>query len=313
MKGQDASVLKWLLEKDQPSVRYNALLQLLDRPEEDEDVREARSEISRRGWARDVLKAQKPGGFWESREDLYMPKYTATNWRAIVLADLGLTAENSRIKATCSLFFSDWLPNGKFYEEEEVCVVGNLARTLSRFGYASDPRVQRLYDWLVEAQKEDGGWHCSPKEMGTLDCWEALAAYAALPRSKWGRRMTRSVERGAEFYLQRRLFRQGRRYEPWFRFHYPVHYYYDILVGLDVITALGFAGDRRLAPALRILEEKRRPDGAWNMDAIHRDLGPGAGYWPKTTVIPFGLERKGERSKWITLTCLRVLKRVREA
>jgi hypothetical protein len=47
------------------------------------------------------------------------------------------------------------------------------------------------------------------------------------------------VERSAEYYLERELHIQGERYEPWYRFHWPVHYYYDLLVGLDCLTALG--------------------------------------------------------------------------
>ena len=66
-----------------------------------------------------------------------------------------------------------------------------------------------------------------------------------------------SIQRGAGFYLERKLFEEGGpKYRPWFRLHYPVHYYYDILVGLDVITALGFGGDKRLTPALEILSRK---------------------------------------------------------
>ena len=37
--------------------------------------------------------------------------------------------------------------------------------------------------------------------------------------------------------------------------------YYDILVGLDILTQLGFGCDRRLRPPLDILMEKRRGDG----------------------------------------------------
>jgi hypothetical protein len=125
--------------------------------------------------------------------------------------------------------------------------------------------------------------------------------------------MKRSVERGAEFYLERELFKQGhRRYLPWLRFHYPVHYYYDLLVGLDVITSLGYADDRRLKAVLQILQTKRRPDGTWALDAIHPDLGAGAGYRFRKRPQRFALEREGRPSKWITLTALRVLKRSEE-
>ena len=164
---------------------------------------------------------------------------------------------------------------------------------------------------------EDGGWHCFYEKAfgrGTLDCWEGSSAFAVLPRSSWTRSIKRSVERGAEFYLRKNLFKQGKKYLPWLRFHYPVHYYYDLLVGLDVLTKLGYGDDERLDPALEIMKSKRSKDGRWDLEAVHPDLGLGAGYRVnKKRVTPFALEAKGQPSKWITLTCLRVLKMVEEA
>jgi hypothetical protein len=205
---------------------------------------------------------------------------------------------------------------GSTWSRSELCLTGNLARTLLLCGYGEDPRVLSALDWLVKNQMDDGGWHCMYERAfgrGTLDCWEGLSAFAVFPRAKWTRRMKRSVENGVEFYLDRELFRQGRPYQPWLRFHYPVHYYYDLLVGLDAITSLGYANDRRLKPALQILEQKRSRDGTWLLDDIHPDLGIGAGYRFKRQPKRFALEKQGRPSKWITLTALRVLKRVDEA
>jgi hypothetical protein len=125
--------------------------------------------------------------------------------------------------------------------------------------------------------------------------------------------MNGAIARGAEFYLERRLFKEGRRYEPWFRLHYPNHYYYDILVGLDVLTQLGFAADRRLRPALKILTDKRLRNGTWQIDRAHPDvLGPKAAQYQKG-VKPLLVEQPGKPSKWLTLKALRVLKRVEDA
>ena len=232
---------------------------------------------------------------------------------ALILSDLGLTKENKRVRKAVDLFFKEWLaiPSMTNIFNDEVCVVGNTARMLTRFGYGDDPRVRRLFDRLVEDQKQDGGWHCFESSKGTLDCWEALAAFAALPKSKLTRKIKNSIERGAEFYLERRLFDDGeKKYLPWFRFHYPNHYYYDVLLGLDVITRLGYGGDRRFRAALEILKQKRREDGTWIIDKGHPDLGVGAQYSLRKKVSPFALEEAGKPSKWITLTALRVLKRV---
>ena len=235
------------------------LVDLLGRPQSDTEVKRAYSNISKKGWAFDILRKQKEKGYWESRKSLYRPKYTATNWRAIVLSDLGLTSENKNIRKAADLFFKYWLalPSGDNIFNDEVCIVGNAARMLTRFGYGDDFRVRKLFDRLVEDQKDDGGWHCFESTHGTLDGWEGLAAFAVLPKSKRTKSINKSVERGAEFYLERNLFREGK-YLPWFRFHYPNHYYYDILVGLDVITNLGYGGDKRLSSALRIPEGQAR-------------------------------------------------------
>jgi hypothetical protein len=315
-KAEYKHVLDWLLEADQPSVKFYALTDLLGREEKDQEVKQTYSEISKRGWAYDILKLQNRSGYWERRKNLYRPKYTATNWRAIVLSDLGLTARTPRVKRMAELFFKDWmqLPSGENIFNDEVCIVGNTARMLTRIGYEDDFRVRKLFDRLVEDQKEDGGWHCFESDKGTLDGWEGLAAFAALPKSKQTKKIKSSIEKGAEFYLERRLYREGKaNYTPWLRLHYPNHYYYDILVGLDIMTKLGYEGDKRLGPALEILKKKRQKDGTWIMDRAHPDIGRASNYTLRGKIKPFVLEEQGRPSKWITLTALRVLKRIEES
>jgi len=317
-------VLDWLLEESQPSVRYRTLIDLLGHKETDPEVRRARARISRVGWGYEQLRQQGPKGFWEPREPknvgewvnfLYFPYYVATNWRALVLSDLGLDASNPRIKKVADLLFEYKLRLGSpfnfFYEE--ACISANTARMLTRFGYADDRRVRKLYDWLLEDQRDDGGWNCSQGTPGTMDVWEPLAAFAALPKPKRSARVERAIARGAEFYLERRLFREGRPYAPWLRLHYPNHYFYDILVGLDVITDLGYSDDRRLRPALEILTDKRRRDGRWLMERVHPDIGPGGNAHPDRSTRPLVIEPAGKPSKWITLKALRVLRRVEDA
>ena len=325
---KDKQAIDWLLKDDQPSVRYYTMTDLLNRKEKDPEVRDTYSLIPRKGWAKQILKLQKPRGYWEPKEPkptnlhewldfLYHPKYVSTNWRAIVLSDLGLTSQELRIRKIADLFFKYKLRIGSMINifNDEVCIVGNAARMLARFGYADDHRVRKLFDRLLEDQKEDGGWHCFEIRHGTLESWEALAAFAALPKSKRTRKIERSIARGAEFYLERKLFEEGKRkYSPWFRFHYPNHYYYDILLGLDLMTRLGYADDKRLEPALKILSDKRQSEGTWLLDKVHPDIAPGAGYdIDVRKVKPFALEKPGEPSKWITLTALRVLKKVEDA
>lgn len=317
-----SEVREWLLEPSQPAVRHGTLVDLLDRREADPEVRESLAAVPRRGWGRDILRLQRPGGYWESRNDLYRPKYTATMWRFLVLSDLGLPGSDPRMRRTCELFLTEYARgDGGFdmpdADPSEHCLTGNLARVLIRSGYLGDRRVRSAIDWIVNTQMDDGGWHCFVRTAfgrGTLDAWEGLNALSYLPRDRRTPRIRRAAEAGAEFFLERGLLRQGRRrYVPWYRTHYPIYYYYDFLVGLDILTRLGYGGDKRLRPALELLESKRRRDGTWALDRVHPDLGAGAGYRFRRPPRRFALETEGQPSKWITLTALRVLKLAEEA
>lgn len=233
----------------------------------------------------------------------------------LILSDIGVTKEDHRISNACELWIRRFAKkdggfNGDLARISEMCITGNTARTLVKFGYVNHPRVKSAFQWLVKDQKENGGWRCGWRR-GILDGWEAMSAFAAYPREKWTRSIKRAVEKGAEFYLDREMHKEGKRYEPWYRFHYPVHYYYDLLVGLDFMTALGFGNDRRLKFALSVLNEKRRADGRWNLDAVHPDLeGPIAKSYARKPPTPFYLEPVGQPSKMITFLALRVLKRI---
>ncbi|HLF06092.1 MAG TPA: prenyltransferase/squalene oxidase repeat-containing protein, partial [Thermoplasmata archaeon] len=201
----------------------------------------------------------------------------------------------------------------------ELCLTGNTARMFIQLGRGDIPHVKQSLDWLADTQLEDGGWDCFGRKKGTLDCWEALSAYAALGVKRLTKKWKRSAERGAEFYLERGLLNEGGSiWAGWKRIHYPNHYYYDFLVGLEILTLLGYGEDPRLRPALAMLRKKRRPDRTWAIDKMHPDLPPGHGYraahskvkaWA-ATLKPQIVEAPRTPSKWITLRALGVLKRV---
>jgi hypothetical protein len=61
----EQQVIDWLLEEDQPSVRYYTLADLRGRKESDPEARLAHPNTPRTGWAEAILRLQKPGGYWE--------------------------------------------------------------------------------------------------------------------------------------------------------------------------------------------------------------------------------------------------------
>jgi hypothetical protein len=312
------TALSWLLEHSQPSVRYLALTQLLGRTEGDPEVRSAKQKVAKVGWAAEILAKQTPGGWWVDGESFYTPKYLSTNWMLLILADLGLTKSNPRIAKACDAWIKRFAKkDGGFgaddWRTSHLCIVGNTARALVQFGYVDHPKVQSAFEWMVKNQAKLGGWSCFGSGRN-LDSWEPMSAFAIYPKQKWNKGMKLAVEKGAEFFLQRELHKQGSHYSPWYRFHYPIHYYYDILVGLDFITALGYGDDPRLKFALSLLKKKRRRDGRWVLDAVHPDVAGGMADWyrrnPKHKPTAFSLETPGRSSKMVTLTAMGVLGRI---
>jgi hypothetical protein len=318
---KEDKVLGWLLQDDQPSIKFLASDHFLERRNGGSGSSSVRRQLLARGWAAEILAKQKKGGWWEGKESLYQPKYLSTNWMLLILSDLGLSKSDRGISKACELWIKAFAkPDGGFgmdgAKSSHLCVVGNTARALVRFGYADHPRVRSAFEWMVKNSAEKGGWSCFGSGRN-LDSWEPLSAFAVYPRQKWTKGMKQVVEKGAEFFLERELHLQGDHYEPWYRFHYPNHYYYDLLVGLDFMTALGYGGDRRLRHAVGVLEKKRRPDGRWNLDAVHPDVEGGMEEWfrkhPKRAPVPFTLEKVGEPSKMVTLRALHVLKRLEDS
>jgi len=318
------AVLDWLLEEDQPAVRYLALTQLLGGKPSDPEVREARSKLPSVGWVHDVLGRRDPAGWWVRDRGWLEPRFVGTHWNMLALADLGATREIPAVSQSAEY----WMAKsplegggvGGFGKGKGPhCYTANMARGLLRLGYEDDPRVRRTLEWIVRTAHPKGGWSCrfssaGPATSRTLDAWEGLGAFAVYPRSKWSASMGECVERAAEYFLERELHLQGDRYEPWYRFHWPVHYYYDLLVGLDCLTALGYGEDRRLGFALDLLRSKRRPDGRWNLDAHQVDPDPESARWfeehPDRRPIPLAFETPGRPSKMVTLRALTVLSRV---
>src|SRR5438445_1125607 len=145
---------EWLADPAQPAARYRYLAEVEGVPPESEPGRTAFRQIPRRGWAADILRKQDPRGFWVHRKSLYRPKYVATNWRLLVLADLGLTVRHPGVSRGVKLILEDVggpdRPFGRPGGEPHFCFVGNTARMMILFGLDEDRRVWASLDWLAD-------------------------------------------------------------------------------------------------------------------------------------------------------------------
>jgi hypothetical protein len=306
----ECSILDWLLEPDEPILRWWTLRDLLDRPPDDPDVATARSAIPFSEPARSILAAQQPRGTWTNDKHLYSPKHTATHWQLDLLADFGFTAADVPARRACDLFFTWQLPSGAFGMTkrdagEEPCVTGRTLCQFERFGLGHEAGVQRAWAWLEATQRRDGGWHCRHTPLRVRpdapSCF--LATFKVLQACAGRRGGPPEMARRAAAYVRDCLLdpRMGRYTSPalWERFTYPDHWY-DAISVLELLSCFGYGPeDERIARTIELVLSQQRSNGAW------ADNGPLA--FRGATLYPFGTP--GEASKWVTLRALRALKR----
>src|SRR2546422_10009068 len=141
-------VLDWLLEPEQPSVRYLALTRLLGKSETDSDVKQAKPGIPWAGGAAGMLARRNPAGWWVRDAHPMSPKYVAMNWNLLALSDLGATRATPEVRASCELWMEKsplngggvgGMSNGEGHRRQP----GNMARARIWMGGGGDRRPRK--------------------------------------------------------------------------------------------------------------------------------------------------------------------------
>jgi hypothetical protein len=314
----------WLLEPENPSVRFWALQQLEGKPANHPDVKDAQDAVMTTPCVKSILKAQKGEGHWGHYDDLYNPKYTATTHTLLILAELGAkrTPKIEQAIEHVFLFQRDsghflWdMPKtakGKASEVKDACCLdGNILYYLIHFGYLKDERTKRLLDFQVEYHSDDvGGWKCRafPIDRNGVfpeNCFmggaKMLRALAQIPKAQRSSDLNRIIDQEVEIILKNGIYKylrnpDGSRKEKagWKRFGFPLFYQSDALEVLDTLTALGVK-DERMQDSIDLVRESKQSD-RWLLKNTFNGK------------MLCEIEEKNKPSKWITLRTLRVFQR----
>jgi hypothetical protein len=161
----------WLLEDNNPSVRYFALRDILEKTKDDAQLQEARLEIAKKGLMPDIMAKQEEEGYWEMPENFYNAKYRGTVWQLLILAEIGADNTDVNIRKACEFILNNSQDpesggfahsasikkGGGRHSEVIPCLTGNMVWSLIRLGYLDDPRVQRAIKWISDYQRFDDG------------------------------------------------------------------------------------------------------------------------------------------------------------
>ncbi len=323
------NVTEWLLEDDNPSVKYWTLRNLLEYGEDDFLVKSARRHIMQSGPIPNVLSRLNEEGHYEDFATVqeygpdraaygYLPKYRGTVWQLVLFADLAADPADPRVRRLCDYVLEhSWQPSGLFSmvgnQYLAPCFQGNMVNALSRLGYATDPRVVKALDVLLEYGRFDDGDFTTPRQFpyrGTRDrCCGRHTCYAGalkslktallLPREHWDARTSDFVQRGVDYFLAHHVFHSSHSPEKLLHksiteISFPNFVYPDFLEILTTLLLLG-VHDSRMEEAIELLRSKQQPNGRWRLE---RDV--------PTMHVPLG--RKHRESKWATFRAEYALK-----
>ncbi|MEJ2187010.1 MAG: hypothetical protein P8Z36_13915 [Gemmatimonadota bacterium] len=95
----ETPILEWLLDPADPALRTRVLLDLLDRPSDDDEVQHARRRIPDQPWVRATLAAHNGDGTWGRG---FYHKYDGTSWVLLHLSEVGVPMDLPAIQAGVS-------------------------------------------------------------------------------------------------------------------------------------------------------------------------------------------------------------------
>jgi hypothetical protein len=298
-KNLNGDPLPWLLDPENPSVRYWTLIDILDRPVIDPDVQETRAAIIQQPLVKELFALQRPEGHWG--DDETKPHTAQGAVGALSLLYMLGVPPDERTTAGCDSFLKNCQhESGGFSMTRKLrsgifpCTTGTHFPFLVYFGLGDDPRMRAAFAFLIEDMSTDDVLDCGRYQH--RDClWGAISALdglAVLPTDMHSEQSKRVVTGLANVLLDARYDFEGE-HKRWLTFGVPRAW--DLLSALKALAAHGYVQDSRFEPLLELVLNRQDDQGRWLCGSVSRT-------WP--------IEKRNQPSKWITLDALRVLKQV---
>ena len=322
------TTLNWLLEPDDPGVRYLALRDLTKLPTDDPEFISAREKAYENGPIAHVLKNMHPEGYWSKPGPGYSPKYRSIVWVLILLAQLGASVEHDqRIKTACNYLMAHAYSEGGYFSHNGVfsrtfdCLQGNLCWALTSLGF-KDPRLEDAFEWMARSVTGEGvapktdteaalryyEFNCGPvfqcsANAGLPCAWGAakiMLAFSLLTKDQLTAPIQRAIQTGVDFIFNVEPTKANWPFRKeisraWWKFGFPVYYVTDLLQISEALVPLGYGSDPRMQSLFKLIQNKADPQGRWKLEYEYN-----AKTWGS-----YGT--KGEPNKWVTLRALRVL------
>jgi hypothetical protein len=311
-------LIQQLLNSDEACIRYKTRVNVLGEDPDSARNNALRTQIKESTRVNTLLSQDPAAGPPSSHP---YAKWYGAHWILAKLAEIGYPAGDDRLIPWREQVLSWLLP--KRTVRNAPTINGRVRRCASQEGNAvyyllalglADERVDLLVSHLLEWQWPDGGWNCdknpSADNSSFHETWLPLRGLVAYAKRSADRDVSIAIERAAEIFLKRKLFRRQRDgqviHPDFLLFHYPAYWHYDLLTGLKVMAEAVFIQDPRCSEALDMLEGKQLPTGGWAAEAKYYH------FTDKVTsgreLVDWGSTGKTRRNEFVSVEALCVLK-----
>lgn len=315
----EMQLMDWLLEPENPNVRYFTLKKINRTSVNDTDMKKIQEEIINSSPVKEILALQRPSGYWDNDESATTPMYVSTAYQLILLAELGANWIQPEIKRAVGIVFDQAQDEcGAFpyesdrYEKHKpfdfICLDAMVSYGLIGLEVPySDRRMRKAVDHIATALGS-GDYRCRFNK-GAECTWgvvKALRVLSCIPKEKRSDEVEKAIENTVDYLLSHNIAAAefphkegGTTSKHWFNLGWPRSYQADILQTALVLSDLGYGQAPRLKPVADFLLSKRLDNGAWPLEDT----------WNKMSV-PFVRKSKRAASKWISWQVFYVLKSI---
>lgn len=298
-------VLNWLLEPENPSLRYRTIVEVLDEHPNDPEALNCKKQIAESYPVKNLLKRMHPDGYWLQKhhstgkmlgEGVEYGAFGTTHYCLSYLAELGLDRTNSQVSKAAERYLNLQMEDGDFYKHFS-CLLGLNIRTFTMLGYGDDLRIKKSISLLLNTIRSDGGYLCDshegkyktkPVKSCIRGSVKSLLAFSYLPKY-WGHeRVKKLVD---YFMLRDGIFKSTNLNElvnkDMERSSYPITWRANVFEVLLALSKMGYGKHDKLERAWIFLDEKADENGRYVLD-----------WAPEQS--PWNVGQRNLPNKWVT-------------
>jgi len=281
------------------------MVELLDKPRDDIEVQECRSQIPESDPVKVLLGRMHPEGYWLQKhprtnemlgDGVEYGAYGTTHYCLSYLAELGMDRTNPQVSKAAERYLNLQKDDGDF-DRHFSCLLGYNIRTFIMLGYGDDGRVKRSIDLLLNTDRPDGGYLCDthegkyktrPVKSCVRGSVKALLAFSYLPEYWEHKRIKQLID----YFLGRDGIYKTTNLNEFVNKDmesnsFPITWRANVFEILLSLSKMGYGNDLRLERAWNFMDEKHDNEGRYFLN-----------WTPKQS--PWKVGKRNKPNKWIT-------------